>query len=101
MARAMHMSGNPNGFQLTHRTTARQMYTFFAQTITEVFEDLEAEISITSNRALDTEFTPHTGLHLFHDTSKPPPALGSFPGPRSFPPPFPNSTKEPKNPRAF
>ena len=77
MARAMHMSGNPNGFQLTHRTTARQMYTFFAQAITEVYEDLEAEISITSNTALDTEFTPHTGLHLFHDTSKPPPALGS------------------------
>ena len=73
MARAMHMSGNQNGFQLTHRTTAKQMYTFFTQAIAEMYEELEAEISITSNTVSSTEF-PNHGLHVLHDTSKPPPA---------------------------
>ena len=65
----------------------------------KVYEELEAEISITSNTALSTEFNTHTGFHVFHDTSKPPPALGSFPGPRRFPPPTPNPTVQPKDPR--
>ena len=63
MARAMHMTGNQNGFQLTHRTTAKQMYTFFTQAIAEMYEELEAEISITSNTVSSTELvTPPTSF---------------------------------------
>ena len=63
MAKVMYMSGNQNGFQLTHRTTAKQMYTFFTQTITEIYEELETEISITSNTVSRLELvTPPTSF---------------------------------------
>ena len=44
----MAMNGGKNGFHLTHETTAEQMYEFFTHAITDVYRDLEAEISICS-----------------------------------------------------
>ena len=84
MAKAMYMSGNQNGFQLTHRTTAKQMYSFFTQAIMEIYDELEAEISIISNTTSSIDF-PNQGLHLQHDTSRPPPPLPSLPKPGRTP----------------
>lgn len=76
MARAMHMSGSPLGFHLTHHTTARQMYSFFSRAITEIYTDLEAEISITSTQNLHPDLLTHKGLLVLqHDTSRPPPPM--------------------------
>ena len=67
MARTMSMNGNKNGFHLTHDTTARLMYQFFTQAITELYDDLEADISISST----ADSIPTAGSIIHHQEGTP------------------------------